>query len=471
MPTTTVSGTGPFDASRERPMSQAKGRADISARLERLPITGQVFWTRNIIGAATFFDGYTVICIAYAMPLLVREWGLDPQQTGAILSIGYLGQMVGAVFFGWLAERIGRLSVLLFTILLFVSMDFACLFAMGAASMMAFRFVQGIGTGGEVPVASAYINEYIGSKGRGRFFLLYEVMFLLGLVAAGTIARALVPIYGWKALFIVGLVPAAILIPLRFFMRESPRWLASKGRFAEADTIVTRLEQQAIARGYVLEDPKPLAESAAAQAPTNWRELFTGIYRKRTLSIWVMWFTSYMVGNGMITWLPTLYRQTFNLPLETALEYGLYTAIAGVVASIACALLIDRVGRKLWYTYALTLAPIPLLVLFFMGATSPTQVLICTGLAYGITQTVTYSLYLYSAEIYPTRLRALGTGLGSAWLRLGSSAGPLVVGWTIAYAGIQYVFALFAAFLLVGAAVTVLFATETKGKALEELSP
>ena len=84
---------------------------------------------------------------------------------------------------------------------------------------------------------------------------------------------------------------------------------------------------------------------------------------------------------------------------------------------------------------------------------------------------MTYSLYLYSAEIYPTRLRALGTGLGSAWLRLGSSAGPLVVGWTIAYAGIQYVFALFAAFLLLGAVVTILFATETKGQALEELSP
>ena len=471
MPTTTMSGTGPFDDTSGTQVPGTSGRADISARLERLPVTGTVFWTRNIIGAATFFDGYTVICIAYAMPLLVREWGLDPQQTGAILSIGYLGQVVGAVFFGWLAERIGRLSVLLFTILLFVSMDIACLFAVGAGSMMLFRFVQGIGTGGEVPVASAYINEYIGSKGRGRFFLLYEVMFLLGLVAAGLIARALVPVYGWKALFIVGLVPAAILIPLRFFMRESPRWLASKGRYAEADAIVTRLEQQAIASGHVLEAPKPLPEAAAAQQDTNWRELFTGIYRKRTLSIWVMWFTSYMVGNGMITWLPTLYRQTFNLPLETSLEYGLYTAIAGVISSIICALLIDRVGRKRWYTYALLTAPIPLLVLYFMGATSATQVLICAGLAYAITQTVTYSLYLYSAEIYPTRLRALGTGLGSAWLRLGSSAGPLVVGSTMADAGIQYVFALFAVILLLGAAGTILFATETKGQALEELSP
>ena len=93
------------------------------------------------------------------------------------------------------------------------------------------------------------------------------------------------------------------------------------------------------------------------------------------------------------------------------------------------------------------------------------------GLAYAIVQTITFSLYLYSAELYPTRLRAIGTGLGSAWLRLGSSAGPIVVGSVIAGFGIQYVFAVFACVLLVGASATALFAIETKGRVLEELSP
>jgi putative MFS transporter len=445
-------------------------KALVAARLERLPVTRQVLWTRNIIGAATFFDGYTVIAIAYAMPILVKEWGLAPEQTGYILSMGYLGQLFGAVFFGWLAERIGRLSVLLFTILLFVSMDVACLFAWGAGSMMLFRFVQGIGTGGEVPVASAYINEYIGSKGRGRFFLLYEVMFLLGLVGAGLIARALVPVYGWKVMFVVGLVPAAILIPLRFFMKESPRWLASKGRLDEAERIVERLETAARNAGHVLAEPQPAASLVADKA-TDWRELFQGIYRARTFTIWAMWFCSYLVANGMISWLPTLYRQTFKLPLETALLYGLLTSVAGVVASICCALLIDRVGRKRWYTYAFLLAPLPLLVLAWLGATSPMEVLICAGLAYAIVQTITFSLYLYSAELYPTRLRAMGTGLGSAWLRLGSSAGPILVGYIMGAAGIQYVFATFAVVLLIGAIVTWKAAPETKGKVLEELSP
>src|SRR5689334_11384145 len=230
-------------------------QARISARLERLPVTRQVFWLRNIIGAATFFDGYTVLAIAYAMPVLVREWKLTPSEVGMIISFGYLGQLVGAVFFGWLAERIGRLRVLLVTILVFVSMDIACLFAWGAWSMILFRFVQGIGTGGEVPVASAYINEFIGAKRRGRFFLLYELIFPIGLMFAGIAGYFLVPAFGWKALFIVGLVPAIAMIPLRVLMPESPRWLASRGRIDKADKVVTMLENEAIKQGKPLPEP------------------------------------------------------------------------------------------------------------------------------------------------------------------------------------------------------------------------
>ncbi|MFS2176063.1 MFS transporter [Rhizobium pisi] len=447
----------------------ADPQGEISARLERLPITREVFWARNIVGAATFFDGYTVIAIAYAMPVLVREWGLNPSQTGMILSMGYLGQLIGAILFGWLAEKVGRLKVLLFTILLFVSMDVACLFAAGAGMMMAFRFVQGIGTGGEVPVASAYINELIGSKGRGKFFLLYEVMFLLGLVGAGLIGYFMVPVYGWKAMFVVGLVPAILMIPLRWFLKESPRWLAANGRYEEANAIVTRMEESARAAGRELPEPKRV--HVPAHRKSDWRELFQGIYLKRTLSIWAMWLTAYTVANGTITWLPTLYRQVFNLPLETSILYGFLTSLGGVIAAVICALLIDKVGRKRWYTGALLLAPLPLLALAWLGATSAMQVLILGGLAYAIVQTVTFSLYLYSAEIYPTRLRAIGTGAGSAWLRLGSSLGPIIVGTLMSSLGIQYVFAAFAAILIVGAIVTMVFAVETKGRVLEELSP
>lgn len=445
--------------------------AELVARLERLPVTRRLLLVRVIIGIATFFDAYTVLCIAFAMPSLVSEWKLSPAEVGLIISAGYIGQLFGAVIFGSLAEKFGRLKVLFFTIILFVSMDIACLFAWSGMSMLVFRFMQGIGTGGEVPVASAYINEFIGAHKRGRFFLLYEVIFPIGLMFAGMAGFFLVPIYGWKAMFLVGLVPSVLTLPLRWFMPESPRWLASKGRIDEANAVVGMLENDAIKHGLPLPEPviRPLDPKATAKS--DWRELFQGIYLKRTLTIWSLWFCAYMVNNGLITWLPTLYKSVFKLSLQTSLAYGWITSGVGVLASIVCALLIDKVGRRPWYGWAFMLAMLPLILLTTLGATSPVEVLILATCAYAILQTVTFSLYLYSSELYPTRLRALGTGFGSAWLRAGSATGPILVGFVVGDLGIRYVFSAFAAIALIGGIITLLYVIETKGKVLEELSP
>jgi len=449
----------------------ASTNAELVARIERLPVTRRLLLLRIIVGIATFFDAYTVLAIAFAMPQLVSEWKLAPAEVGLIISAGYIGQLFGAVLFGSLAERIGRLKTLFITIVLFVSMDIACLFAWSGAAMMAFRFLQGVGTGGEVPVASAYINEFVGAHKRGRFFLLYEVIFPVGLMFAGMVGFFLVPIYGWKAMFIVGLIPSILTIPLRWFMPESPRWLASKGRVAEADAVVRSLEDDARRHGFTLREPVVQPLDPKATARSDWRELFSGIYLKRTVMIWGLWICVYMINNGLVTWLPTLYKQVFHLPLQTSLAYGWTTSGVGVIASVVCALSIDKVGRKPWYAAAFFLAIVPLATLTLLGAKSAIEVLILATAAYAILQTIAFSLYLYSAELYPTRLRAIGTGFGSAWLRAGSSIGPLLVGFIVSDLGIQYVFAAFAAVALVGGLVTLFFAIETKGRVLEELSP
>lgn len=453
------------------PGAAAVANAEVVARLERIPVTRRLLWIRVIIGSATFFDAYTVLVIAFAMPQLTELWDLSPTEVGAILSAGYVGQLVGALGFGWLAERFGRLPTLLITILLFVSMDIACLFAWSGTSMMVFRFLQGVGTGGEVPVASAYINEFIGAKKRGRFFLLYELIFPIGLMFAGIAGYFLVPEFGWRALFIVGLIPAILMIPLRVLMPESPRWLASMGRFEKADRVVSMLESEARKEGKELPEPVLGVIDPQATAKSDWRELFRGIYRKRTLMIWTLWFCAYLINNGMITWLPTLYKTVFELPLQTRLAYGWLTSAIAVGASVVCALLIDKVGRKRWYTAAFALAVIPLLTLAALGASGAVQVLVGATVAYAILQTITFSLYLYSAELYPTRLRAVGTGFGSAWLRAGSAMGPVVVGAIVAGVGVSYVFVAFAAISVLGALTVARFGVETKGAVLEELSP
>src|SRR4029453_5249667 len=123
---------------------QAAGNAEVVARLERLPVTSRLMLLRVIVGGATFFDAYTVLAIAFAMPQLVTEWKLTPTEVGLIISPGLVRPLFGAVFLRSRAEKFGRLKILFITIILFVSMDVACLFAWSGASMMAFRFLQGV---------------------------------------------------------------------------------------------------------------------------------------------------------------------------------------------------------------------------------------------------------------------------------------------------------------------------------------
>ena len=429
--------------------------AGLIARLERLPVSRPVVWARLVVGMATFFDGYTTLAIAYSLPILSKSWHLTPGAMGAIIASGYFGQLLGAIFFGWLAERIGRLPVLTITIAIFAVMSLACIFSWDAYSLMALRFIQGIGSGGEVPVASAYVNEFVGARTRGRFFLLYELLFVIGLLFSGWIGYELVPVFGWKAMFVIGFLPVALIVPLSFALPESPRWLAGHGRLEQAAKVVGQLEQSLRQRGIELPVPvavaKPVVAPLVAQASVSpWRELFGRVYGGRTTLLWVLWFSAYMVNNGMVTWLPTLYRTLFNVPLKLSIAYGLRMSCVGVVTSLICALTIDRIGRRRWYICAFFVAVVPLTTLWWLGASSATEIFVLATCAYAALQTVAFSLFLYSAELYPTRLRSIGAGLGSAWLRVGSMAGPAIIGLIVGTGYTAWAFALFAVISALG---------------------
>lgn len=451
----------------------ATDKAVLLARLERMPISRPLLWARGIVGMATFFDGYSTLAIAYALPILSHSWHLSKGDTALIISSGYFGQLIGALVFGWLAERIGRLPVLGITIALFAVMSLACVFAWDAHSLMAFRFLQGIGTGGEVPVASAYVNEFIGARGRGRFFLLYELLFLVGLVFAGLIGFALVPAFGWQAMFIVGVIPVALIAPLIFTLPESPRWLLETGKVARAEAVIARLERSVTARGIALATPEPhrLAAPQQGKPRGNWRELFSKLYAPRTLLLAVLWFGAYAINNGLVTWLPTLYRTEFHLSVGNSIGLGFAMTGVAIFAALFCALAIDRVGRRRWYGAAFIIGGAAAAGLWALGVVTVATVFIGATICYAALQTVTYSLYLYSAELYPTRLRAIGAGFGSAWLRLGSMAGPWVIGAIATRGSIAPVFLIFAVIAAACAFICLRWAPETSGQRLEDLSP
>jgi putative MFS transporter len=442
---------------------------NVVARIERLPISAWHVKARVIIGVATFFDAFDALAIAFVLPVLVPLWKLTGPQIGFMISAGYLGQLAGALLFSWVAQRYGRVTALIWSIVVLSVMSLACAFAWDYQSLLIFRTLQGIGLGGEVPIAAVYISEITKAKGRGRFVLLYELIFPIGLVGAALLGRWVVPNIGWHYMFVIGAVPAILVFFLQRHLPESPRWLATQGRDVEAEAALGYIERETQkALGTSLPPIENVADTDDRRA--TWSDLFGPIYLRRTLVVWTIWFAAYLITYGLTVWLPTIYRTVFHLPLAQSLQYGLITQVVGLLGTLTCALTIDYFGRRPWFALAFGGAAASLMALWLLGADTPIRVLVFVTTAFFFSSIVSIGAYLYTPELYPTRARAMGVGVATAWLRLASMIGPTVVGLMIG-GGLGNVFLAFGVFAAIAAVITAVFAVETKNRVLEEVSP
>ncbi len=458
--------------------SSADRAARLLFRVENVPFCRWHTKTRIVMGTATFLDAFDALSLAFVLPVLVSLWHLSPGEVGLLIAAGYLGQVLGALFFGWLGEKWGRVPAVSTAVAVMSTMSIACAFAGNVHMLFALRFLQGIGVGGEVPVAATYINEMSQSKGRGRFFVLYELIFPLGLMVAAQLGAFLVPRYGWECLFLVGGLPGLVILAFMARLPESPRWLASRGRWDEADRVIRTLEAATPRRHLDVERlpdevrarVESLARGLQSTRRASWKELFSPLYRPRTLIVWVLWAASYFVANGINNWLPTLYKTVYHLPLQEALRLASITNVLSACAVFTCAMLVDKVGRRRWASSSFIVSGLLLLALVATGAQSVWSVAILASAAYAVMGTTTVLLYLYTPEIYPTRIRAIGTGLATSWLRAASAAAPALVGVMLSAKGVASAFLMFAAATVVG-----WFASrkmiETTDRALEEISP
>jgi len=450
----------------------AANPSGLIARIERTPFSRWHMKARVVMGSATFFDAYNALSLAFALPVLIRVWHITPTQSGLLLGAGYVGQLAGALLFGWLAEKHGRVFSAAGAVAIMSVMNLVCLLAGNFNALLVCRIVQGIGVGGEMPVAAAYINELSRAHGRGRFFLLYEMIFPLGLMATGQIGAWLVPVFGWKVMFLIGGIPGLFITWMVARLPESPRWLISQGRLTEAETIIAKMEAAA---------PRVEADVAAAPAPvsagprtpqvekTRWSEVLSAAYRGRTTIVWALWACAYFVSNSLNNWMPSLYNTVYHLPLQQSLRAASMTNVAQVALLLVCALVIDRVGRKHWTITAFLASGALLAILGFAGAENVMTVMILATVSYGIVGSANAVLYLYTPEIYPTRMRAIGTGFATCWLRLTSAIGPALVGLLVGTRGVGSVFLMFAVVSVIGAAVAMRM-IETRGRKLEEIA-
>ena len=421
---------------------------------------------RIVMGSATFFDAFDALSLAFVLPILSGLWHLSSLEIGFLISASYLGQLAGALVFGQLAERWGRVKSAAAAVAIMSVMSLACILSGSFLALFLCRLVQGVGVGGEMPVAAAYVSELSRAQGRGRFFLLYEMIFPVGLMAAGQAGAWLVPHLGWQIMFLLGGVPGLVICLLLLRLPESPRWLVTHDRLAEAERVIRDVEASTPLR---LPPAARLVRSLPREAQkSRWRELLSPTYRHRTLIVWALWAAAFLVANSLNNWMPTLYRSVYGLPLPEALRAASMNNVAQVALLLVCAFVIDRIGRRRWMMAAF-LAGGALLAVLSVASGSVLWVMVLATLSYGVIGSNNAVVYLYTPEIYPTRMRAIGTGLATSWLRLASAVGPALVGFMVGEGGISAVFVLFAAISVLGAAAASQM-IETRGRQLEEIA-
>jgi MFS transporter, putative metabolite:H+ symporter len=441
------------------------------ARFENIPFSRWHIRARIIVGSATFFDAFDALSMAYVLPVLAHLWALSQQQLGLLIGASYVGQVIGALVFSRLAQTHGRIRSAAAAVAIMSILSLGCALADNFLVLIACRFAQGIGVGGEMPVAATYISELSRAQGRGRYFLLYEMIFPVGLMAAGQIGTWLVPLLGWKIMFLIGGLPGLIVCVLLTRLPESPRWLISRGRLSEAAEVIGQAE--ASARRHAIPDAAssppvtPLTPSAAERS--RWGELLSPVFRRRSLIVWSLWGCAFLITNSLNNWAPTLYNTIYGMELRPALRAASLNNVAQVMVLLVCAFLIDRIGRRNWMAGVFVAGGVLLCALGLIGATNASLVVPLTTVSYGLIGSANAVLYLYTPEIYPTRMRAIGVGVATFWLRAASAAGPMLVGFVLAKGGMELVFLMFAGISLLGALAS-LQMIETRGRRLEEIA-
>lgn len=408
--------------------------------------------------------------MTFALASIKMEFALNTVQAGTLGSMTFLGMLLGASSAGILCDRFGRCKVFQWSMVIWGIASLLCAFVPNIEALMACRVLLGIGMAMEPIAGLALVCEFVPASKRGRYLSLLEGMWPVGFISAGLLAYFLIPIAGWRSLFLAEAIPAIFVFFIRRYLPESPRWLMEAGRPEAAEKAMLKIEQRVRSAqgGAPLPEPKELpASTLVASKNGNFLELWKPGLARRTVMLWSLWFFALLGFYGLTTWLGELLTAKGYGVTKSNL-YIVLVSLSGVPAFFALSRLVESWGRKACMIATLLGSAG---AAYLYGNASNLPQLICFGLVmqffmYGIW----CSLYAITPELYPTNLRATGAGFASAAGRLGALIGPYVVGVVLPIWGQSCVFSLGAGAFVLGALVVFLLAQETKGKTLEQIS-
>jgi putative MFS transporter len=413
-----------------------------------------------ICGVGWAADAMEVLLIAFALPAVIKEWGLSPGQAGLLGTAIFLGMLAGAWFWGTLSDYVGRKLGFQLTVLIDSVFGFLSALSPGYIWLVIFRTLTGFGVGGTLPVDYAIFAEYLPRQKRGRYLVYLESFWAVGTIAAAVLAWLLVPRFGWRALLAASAMPGLIVYFIRRYVPESPRYLLINGRQDEMRAVLTQVAR---------ENRVQVPELAIATPPATRRVTVAALWRqpytRRTLMLWIAWFAISLGYYGTFIWLPQIFVSRGFTFLRTY-QNTLLLALAQLPGYFSAAYLVERWGRR--PTLALYLALSGVFTYLFAVVTGLTSILgtailmsfFCLG-AWG-------ALYAYTPELYPTQTRSTGMGWASGMTRIAGSLAP-ILGASLLTTNFTGGLTLYAVAFIVGGAVVFALGPETQSQPLADI--
>ncbi len=433
--------------------------------LDELPLNRQHILVFIVSSFGFFFDAIDLQVLGLAAPSIAREWNLAQGQIGWLFSLTAFGMLLGSYTFGTLSDYIGRRRCFQLTIAVFAVGSGLCFFAENTWQLGALRVLTGFGIGGFIPVDTALMSEFMPARRRGLMMGLWNLSFSVGYIVSAKIAAFVVPNYGWRPLFLVGVVPAIMIVVVRWVIPESPRFSLSRGRVDEARRAVLWISGRRVLPAEL--DGAFTARSMPERGKVSVAELFSPEYRSRTAYSWILWFFLMFCYLGLLPWLPTLLGRHRDIPLDVMFGIVAIFSACGILGRVVVACLVDRLGRRtLIVTFGVAAMAAAVLFGRQTGAVelwwSACILGFCLDGLLGAAATIT-------PELYPTRARSTGIGWAQSMGRVGAILAPLAIS-AILVSGVEWVFNMFACALAFVVLATALFKVETARKSLEQAS-
>jgi AAHS family benzoate transporter-like MFS transporter len=398
-------------------------------------------WVLPLCWTAILLDGFDLVVLGAVLPSLLdyEAWHLTPGTASVISVMGLVGMTIGAITIGAVTDVIGRRKALIFAVSTFSLLTLLCAFAPNPWAFGLLRFLAGLGLGGCLPTAIALVTEYAGRSRAGSAATTMMTGYHVGAVLTALLGIVVLPNLGWRAMFVIGALPALVLVPLMLrYLPESASFLRARARAGDARTV----EKRAYAT------------------------LFRGGLARSTLAFWVTSFMGLLLVYGLNTWLPQIMREA-GYDLGAALALLLVLNIGAVLGLLVAGRVADRIGSRpstiAWFTGAALFLAVLSVMLPGVG------VYVSVLLAGVFVFSAQVLVYAFVARVYPAAARATALGAVAGVGRIGAICGPLIGGWLLAR-GIAYPWG-FYVFAAVGALGAIAIALVDADPAPDEPPP